>query len=912
MNFIKMLSSSILLLLAFTLNSFAINIELDGSIALLSGKNCEESTYRLGTDALYQEETLDIIVEVLKADNEFTLEECVAIRDNVLSFGLKNTDNTDKAASMDIKVSFVKKNTLTTLPVDQINVTNFDLDTSNTSETDDIYYQSPSNIYISQNSKVKYSSGSFDNFYTDKLKGYTGGNCKDNAKDIDVTCRGGVIYKDTSFFYAKLQNDDAHTSDSHSRLIQFSFEYKDIEPLIPETPPEEEKEPVIETVLFNVERIDSDTVDNSTQIRKEALYTQIVGRDFNYALVSYDKDNDATETPIQDVTVRVALIDQNSTNQRVLYEDYLYFDINSSRLKRELVDDLNISIATRNARYKIHYLLDVNGSIVKGRYDNVVDYNNTRILNLEESSESRDNFSIRPETFYMVLSDGNKTRKINRDGDTTALRLAAGYDYNLSITATQYRENNTVYPSYDYNTTMNSLLEFGSKGLCANDTNVIEKKIFQDGKNGIPLFEHDNTGLYTLKLRDNDWTIVDWNKTTPDCILNQSDTSDSANEQSGCIVASNSDLNLSFYPDHFSVNLNMQNMPDSGHDDFLYMSELNSTYNRVGIKFQGTIIAESEDNVTTTNFTKGCVATDLELNLDTTTTSVEGINQAIHTSKGTPVNFARLIKFNNINDLDFNNTLQEINATLTINSNKFLDENKGMINIKMRYNINKHLTEPINPVEVEFHAIKVSSTDANSIAHDKINIKANEHTPRGEISFLNSRRNFYFTRVVSDLNNYPRVNLNTSSFIRTPLNVDIFCKTNIVNYCKDREVLNNTSLGGTTRDQLGWYLSTSHNSELDGNITRLEDNPNIVSISPNPLNDIMLNNGRNGVIVLNFDNCSSPKSTITISTDPELAFSPSEYVVNCVDANASITGIGQTGNILNIKPNDSSSGKMDW
>ena len=71
--------------------------------------------------------------------------------------------------------------------------------------------------------------------------------------------------------------------------------------------------------------------------------------------------------------------------------------------------------------------------------------------------------------------------------------------------------------------------------------------------------------------------------------------------------------------------------------------------------------------------------------------------------------------------------------------------------------------------------------------------------------------------------------------------------------------------------------------------------------------------GENGLPTEKFIDCSTPQSTITITTDPALAFEPSEYVVSCTDINASQwTGIGKTGNILNVKPKVNGAGKMDW
>jgi hypothetical protein len=228
----------------------------------------------------------------------------------------------------------------------------------------------------------------------------------------------------------------------------------------------------------------------------------------------------------------------------------------------------------------------------------------------------------------------------------------------------------------------------------------------------------------------------------------------------------------------------------------------------------------------------------------------------------------------------------------------------------MRFNLNKNIEEAINPVEVTFNSITVNSPEANSSAHTISN-----HIPSGTKVFPNNVKNFYFARVVSDLNNYPRVNTNISALIITPLNVDIYCGTTIVDYCKNRHVLINSSISSTIREQSGWYLSIKHNANLDGNVTGLIDNPDILTITPNPTstNNISLDNGSNGTVNAVFNNCNQPSSTITIITDPVLAYEPSQYTVNCTSVDPSQwTGIGRTGNVLKVKPKVGKNKKMDW
>ncbi len=220
--------------------TLAISIKLDGTQTRLSGIECQTAKYRFGTQSSYQGQDIDIILEILAQDNEYNDDKCVDIVDNVIGLRLRDKDNRNNDAYMDIKVTVVKKNSETALNVDTINVTNFDLDNNpDSTDTDDVYYQNPSKVYLSEYTNVTQSSGFFFDKYTKKLKGQDVGNCTDDANLLEKECRGGVSFNNTSTFYARVQNDNAYGRDAYYsnryRLIQFSFELKDLTPLISTT-----------------------------------------------------------------------------------------------------------------------------------------------------------------------------------------------------------------------------------------------------------------------------------------------------------------------------------------------------------------------------------------------------------------------------------------------------------------------------------------------------------------------------------------------------------------------------------------------------------------------------------------------------------------------------------------------------
>ncbi len=669
--------------------------------------------------------------------------------------------------------------------------------------------------------------------------------------------------------------------------------------------------------LFNIERTNSGTDPINTQERN-AWYTQIVGRDFDYSVLFYTEDM-SSEKEIDNVTVKLEIVDQDDNNS-VIYQRYAHIknDPPSSRINVTLPsNDLATLPATQRAIFRISYGIDREGTIIEADCDTDPQRCYERNL-LTRTDYAFDNFAIRPETFYISLSDGIQER-INSKTSNHSINLASGYEYNLSIIATEY---DSIIASSGYNKNFNASFEFNTTGLiaCADTSPLRESIYFTEGKHNNEHFKHNNVGHYQLAIpEDENWTNID--HLNGDCILGENSSSLDGNSKSGCnIKLQNNPIELRFLPDHFNVELNLSNLPESYHPDFIYMSELNSTYQRVAIGFQGKITAQNEDNSTASNFTAGCLSTQISVDLNTSTLSVEGSNQRIHTIEGTEVDFSRLIRYNNdpdINHLDYNGTLSHIDKGFIISADTFLDENNGSLILDLRYNLNKNIQEPINPVQVTFQGIEVAAQEANSTAHDKVHVIDTPHTPKGEQYFVNNIKNFYFAQVASDLINYPMVNIHISPIVHTPLNVDIFCDAPNT-YCRDTNVTLNSNWNSSERKQDHFYLSIHHNPNLDGNITEL--NPNIanVTITPDPTpvgaEDITLSSGRNGIITTRFDNCNSPKCIVTIVADPAITFTPkSYYQVNCSNLNpSSWTGAGKRGNAIESQAQVERSGKMEW
>ncbi len=1051
----------------FISSLLSVDIELNGTQTLLSGTDCSIAKYRFGTNANYNNKGLDIILEVLSEDNDYRGGSCIGIQNNVISFHLRDTDQNENVAYMDVKITIVEKDTLTPVITDQIAITNFDLDNSpNYTGTDDVYYKDTSNTYLSSQSNIVLSTGSFHNQYTTKLKGQNSGNCSDSATLTTLECRGAALWEKKSTIYARVQNDNAYGTQSTRnktahRLIQFSFEYKDIAPLLnkdygdaplsygtpshaisdlylgasidkdinsyhsnnamgDDTTEEDDEDGVTlnngdaldgaflaldsshtlkitasnaghlnawidfnidgdfddvgeqifdakalsageNSLAFNISdnlttkketyirfRFSSNSNLNNTQIANDgevedymikfgsdsirgtfniertnsqehqintndrnAWYTQIVGRDFDYSLVFYKEDFSA-EQKMPEMNLKIELIDEDSNT--TLYTRYAHVLKESKSIRIDVTnpaDDLAALLATKKAIFRITYAINPDDSIKEDTCSN--DYKAClEAQPLTRTNYAKDNFSIRPESFYISIADKN-TERTNSRTPNAKLTMAAGYDYNLTVKATKYKSTDA---SKGYTKRIDSSFPFNKNSMTAwNDTSDIKESIqFENGIFTNPDFHHDNVGKYTLSIPDDtSWTKVD--QENGDCKVGEATSSKTPNEKSGCnIKQARFPIALTYYPDHFEVVVTLTNLPSSGHDGFIYMNSLSADKN-VAIAFNGTITAKSENNVTTTNFIAGCMATELVLDLNASQVSTSGTDTQIVATDGKKnVNFSRFVRFNNQGEYSKENNLVKISNNLTIAQNNFLPVNKGSISLDMRYNLNKYLNAPVNPIQVTFNTLSTSSVPASSMSHDKLNPM---HIPTGSTTFVNNLKQFYYAKVVSDRQRYPQVNTNLNPTVVTPLNVDIYCLSNIINYCTDRDIHLNGNSEGTTRDQNGWFISRHHRGDLDGSVTSLVKNNNILSIAPAEGNNINITipNGHNPSPSAIFTSCAPiDNSIVTIGTSPALAVNPdSSYEVSCTQNQpSSWAGTGETGHTISTTPNIDKNNKIHW
>jgi hypothetical protein len=670
--------------------------------------------------------------------------------------------------------------------------------------------------------------------------------------------------------------------------------------------------------VFNVERTNSGLFDINTEARN-AWFTQVVGRDFDYSLLFYETDM-SKEKELSRVVVKISLIDEDTNSS--IYDKYAYINDPKSRIDNLIPDDLNRLPATRRARFRVYYGVDNRGKILQTscNLDPKICF---EALPKVAYNDARDDFSIRPAYFHVTLLDGNETRRVNISPyNSSPLRVASGYDYNLVAVASIYNGTDKN-SSLGYSSSTIRALEFLDKNLsaCSVKRDFNSTISFVNG-NSHSLLRVPEVGRYRLHISDSNWTQVD--RVKGDCDINKSYISNDPNIISGCDISDIKDINLSSYPHHFDLNLHVVNLPASSHSDFIYMSDLNSTFNSVALSFRGDILAKNRDGSTTKNFTCGCFGEDILLDLNITTLSENGENRPIKTIKGSSILFTKLVDFNHDSNfsIDKNETLAPLSIT-TISKDRFRDDDNGTLYVDIRYNISKSLFEPTNPIQLKVHNADVNSSDSYSISEGRDS--TDPYIPAGTQNLGDVVKNFYCARVSPDKRNFPEIDFNKVDFVRTPMQVEIFCGVSVpLSYCIDTNLTSHTLKSSSPRAQQGWYISIDHNETFDGNITKLipdDPDPNVVTFSTlnSPTFPITFKKGKNGTIITKFSNPTGTKSyRIFVYPSPQLMFSDKTsngidyFVVSGSDVNSSWTGVGSTGRTLEIKSNNRPSNKLDW
>jgi len=564
---------------------------------------------------------------------------------------------------------------------------------------------------------------------------------------------------------------------------------------------------------------------------------------------------------------------------------------------------------------------------------------------------SRDNFAIRPESFRIRIYDNNESNETTPTPDeitsnvntSSMVSLAAGYQYLLELKALGYSTNindeTIALGYYNESFTQNVLstapssdaitLAFDDNTTACNDTSTTtyaytlsNGKIFNHNQT-TDKFSFNNVGDYLFWMNDSNWTRVDQKdyeyKTTFNGLANDDCIVDDANSPGtgkvGCAIDSFTNAKYIQIPLHFNPygfdlsGVNMTNSPDNNNTSWLFTNNL-SEDPRMGARFYGGVIAIAKGGVATNNFVTQCAATDVNLDLNITSTPEEGNITATDINGSTAS-----IGLNNIIIGADSNTTNANGTQATIANKYFAKDSNGSSTIDLRYNYDRLNDMVTNPIFATFNSLTASAPDANASAHMDDN-----RTPDGEqnydrnITFLKGR---VYTELEEDNPGGHDVEDDNIDIIFT---VEAYCDNMFT--CADmiHDLNSDNSIVGNN----GWYPMTSHdhitdsNGFNDGKIVELKDEDS-EGVIISPALDIQFDDGAKTSDVNIEEGTASDPAKIQIYPDPWLKYHEDSseagnpyFILNFESLSDEWTGIGNTGHKIDINASKGSMDRTTW
>lgn len=773
--------------------------------------------------------------------------------------------------------------------------------------------------------------------------------------------------------------------------------------------------------IFNIERTDSGSFDPILQAdQRFTLYTQVAGRDFDFSVVAYDGGSStplySQETSVAGLTVDVELIDAspyddygsffkcNNTDPNIIQqlpdgETSQFVTFPSSGAQRvDLTenDDFRTNTALKNAAFRIWILVDQNNTIIphtctkddnacfetiytsyleagdaEGYCTNCSSYPGGCYACLRnyfaKAICSRDNFSVRPASYRISISDTNESNALNsphvllntnHDTGITSV-LAAEYLYKIDANATQFNSDNFA-KQYNRNFYTPSNIDLVSQfkfqntsgSNCADTSDHDIGVRFENGQifgtfNGTSpsldsnnLQSHSNVGNYRYHIEDNNWTIVDQQryphktfKSMDDCIPNQAFIASASekNIKMGCKIDSeltyetqiHKDLPLKFEPYRFDLSRIEMSLPNPNINT-VYTNDLNTSNildRAMAVHFTGELIAQGKQETQLSNFTNGCAAKPVifDINRTMTRNNKPIDEQSILSIDLVTANPSRNIYLQRYDSetttpalrYSLANSNIDSSTQITIAREQFQDDNNGSANVNLDFNLQRISDQVMNPINIAFIAKEANSTAASSNAH-----MISNYIPEGNAT-INQSVIFLYGRIAPSSAN-PYIVPPSQSQTIIPMYAEAYCEgldQNMTEINCSLYGLNITSL----RDDGVWWTNANHSStQGDGQIESLTDaqGGTGLSIVPNGTpNPIDLTNPTN--ITVTIGNINRPYTTVilVVPTVPWLGYNPYGILNPIVDflGGGGWTGKGNTGMIVDTNASyDDINYRIEW
>ncbi len=374
---------------------------------------------------------------------------------------------------------------------------------------------------------------------------------------------------------------------------------------------------------------------------------------------------------------------------------------------------------------------------------------------------SKDNFAVRPDRYDISSSEISYPDL-----------LRAGKDYNITIVAYDYIDENTS--SYDQSIANldDNVTKYGSDGVIHNTLagsttgNLSGGGNFVNGVTVTPaVYNYNEVGHITIDLVDANWSEVDFDDTPMTC------------NPDGAYVCGNVDV--MFIPDHFKVIVDLNNSSNG----FTYLSNDANMTPHMHVQ----IWAENENNATTVNFTDvPLFGYEHNVTVLMTVPTPAGLPTIEH-----EISTAKLIGFTDgYRDLNWN----ESNETLAFWFNYIRQTNK-----------------PVNPFRVfgSDVIVDVNSNYTGTAPEGTANIAGTDSDDEN-LTFVYGRSHMPRTRAMC-------------TGAPCAGNVTFFYEFYGDKGAADYNQTLITDLLGTSPkrsvDSVNWYRNTLHNTATDGNVT---------------------------------------------------------------------------------------------
>jgi len=491
---------------------------------------------------------------------------------------------------------------------------------------------------------------------------------------------------------------------------------------------------------------------------------------------------------------------------------------------------------------------------------------------------------------------------------TTTVDVATGYNYRFDINATSHTDNKAIpgYTRYfgtnnsDYNATLVFQNKAALTPLCADPTDypqsfsMLSGVISQEGN-------HTNVGIYNFNIIDTTWTQVDENpiymahhddpgfvgdRNTPDCrqdsanvpsqgtLLNKTDVENGIySSLIGCDINSThtnndpfsgsggdttkyKDYIFEFHPYQFNLNnlllsrgLNRDinfTIGAGGAIPFIYTANINNGVdNDMAVHYDGNITAEGFDGTRATNFTDGCYAQALQIDINRT------YSRPVPIATGTSYNF-RYLDYNATSGVIRNVIPNLIPGAIDITTqpimsmpaSAFVSDQNGLANISLMLNFDRNSSQQTNPITVTFFDFNISCTTGTNCQAQADLTPMYESQGTQDYGPAGIPVNHYFAETLVPLSYTTKGN-----DVNATIAYGIYCTntgTNPCNIATYPYIIGN--LVRPTYD-IQYYINRDHNDTRDGQITAITQKTVPVFVTHRPAVNPINKQSTNGTVI---------------------------------------------------------------